>query len=99
SAVEIEASLTAAMRGELPHVQKQLLAKVQANDTEAALILETLVAAYLATQQLPPALECVTRLVALEPDNPQAWYWRGLTREQLMFVRLAIADYEKSMAL
>ena len=98
-AVGLEADLLATMRGELPRLQKELLSRVGKGDSDAPVILEALVPAYLASQQLPLAMNCVTQLLALEPDNPQVWFWRGLVREQLMFVRLAAADYEKVLDL
>jgi tetratricopeptide (TPR) repeat protein len=98
-AVELETDLLGTMRGELPRQQKQLLSRVGKGDADAPLILEALVPAYLASQQLPLAMNCVTQLLALEADNPQVWFWRGLVREQLMFLRLAVADYEKALEL
>ncbi len=98
-ALELESALLATARGELPRVQSYLLGKLGHSYPDAAIVLEALVPAYLASHLLPPAMEQVTRLLAIDPENAQAWYWRGLIREQLLFNRLAAEDFTKALAL
>jgi Flp pilus assembly protein TadD len=94
-ALELESALFGAARGELPRVQSYLLQKLVQHHPDSPIILEALIPAYLASHLLPQAMDQVTRLLAIDSENAQAYYWRGLIREQLLFNHLATADLKK----
>jgi tetratricopeptide (TPR) repeat protein len=98
-AIELESALLATARGDLFKYEAFLLGKIGQHDPDSAVILEALIPAYLSSRLLPQAMDQTTRLLAVDSENPQAWYWRGLIREQLFFSRLAREDFEKALTL
>jgi tetratricopeptide (TPR) repeat protein len=73
--------------------------RIGQNQVDAALIREALIPAYLAKHLLPQALDETNRLLPVDSENHRVLYWRGLIREQLFFIHLAAADYEKVLEL
>jgi tetratricopeptide (TPR) repeat protein len=93
--IALERTLVRAMHGDLEQVEPHLLSLLTQEHPDSAVILETLVPIYLARFQVPRALLCVSRLLAEEPDNAYAYYWRGILRELLLSHGQAIDDYRR----
>jgi tetratricopeptide (TPR) repeat protein len=97
--VALERSLVMAMHGDLERVETRLLALLSEEQPDSPLILETLAPLYLARFQVPRALLCIAQLIAHEPDNAYAHYWRGLARDLLLSHGQAIDEYQRALDL
>jgi tetratricopeptide (TPR) repeat protein len=97
--IALEMTLIRVMRGDLEQVEPHLLALLTQDNPDSSVILETLVPVYLARFQVPRALLCVSRLMAEEPDNAYAYYWRGAVRDLLLSNGQAIDDYRRVLEL
>ncbi len=98
--VVLERTLARVQRGETGNNRdRQLLAFVDKGLPETPLILEALAQGYVNTFRLVEAGPCLDRLVAVEPENGDAYVLRGWIREQLGHIDEARADYERGLEL
>jgi tetratricopeptide (TPR) repeat protein len=95
----MECKLMAAQQGPKGALERDLLELVQRGHADSPLILEALAAGYRKTHRFSSALDCLDKLLDLQPANADAHYWRGLALEQMSQPRRALADYEKTIDL
>jgi tetratricopeptide (TPR) repeat protein len=92
-AIELERALQRAQQGDLATVATPLLSFVERDHPDKALILEALTQGFMDTYQLPRAVDCLNRWLAIQPDNAQALAWRGQAQVLLGRREQALADY------
>lgn len=99
-AIRLERHLLDAQRGTLSPLAEELLhGRVGQSGPETGRILEALIFGYLYTYRLGEAQACLARWLALEPENAQALYLRGLVREGLQQLPEAGADYRRAVEI
>jgi type IV pilus assembly protein PilF len=97
--VELEYLLMAVQLGEVDRVASALWRCVEDDNPETVEILRTLAGAYMNNSRLDRAYPCLTRWIKEAPDDPRAYYWRGLVQEQLHQFEAAMEDYRKAVEL
>ncbi len=98
-AVRLERALRQAQQGELASVEGYLLSCLGQEHPDTPFILEALVQGYMRSHEILRALRCASLLVQHQPENPQAWFWRGLISDLRFARHLAIADYRRVLEL
>ena len=98
-AAELEDALLHAQQGDLAPVDGYLRERLKEDDDDTPLILEALTQGYANSYRVPQALNCAARWVRLEPENPQALYWRGLMWDRLFSPQDALTDYGRAVEL
>ncbi|HMC89958.1 MAG TPA: tetratricopeptide repeat protein [Gemmataceae bacterium] len=98
-AAELEDALLHAQQGDLAAVDGYLRERLKQDDDNTPLILEALTQGYANSYRVPQALNCATRWVSLQPENPQALYWRGLMWDRLFSPPDALTDYRRAVEL
>jgi tetratricopeptide (TPR) repeat protein len=63
------------------------------------LMLEALVQGYMKTYFLSAAVNCLDMWLDRDPDDPQAYFWRGEVLEILHKYEEALADYQRAVDL
>jgi tetratricopeptide (TPR) repeat protein len=97
--VALERALLRAQQGDLDGIEEPLQQQVAAKHPDAALILEALIEGYLVTFRPDSAKLALVRLLELEPNNGQAWLWRGLLLAQLQRPEEAVKAYQRGLEL
>jgi Tfp pilus assembly protein PilF len=98
-ATQLEWLLLRAQRGEADDVAAGLWYCVENDHPETTAILEALARAYMHQFRLGPALACLDRWLAREPDCVRALDWRGWVRERLEQREAARQDYRHALEL
>jgi tetratricopeptide (TPR) repeat protein len=93
----LERLLLRAARGELDQVEKVCQDRVEQNDPNTSLILEALVAGALRAFRMRYAENCLERWLELEPENPQAIFYRGVLFEFRGARQEAAASYRRAL--
>jgi tetratricopeptide (TPR) repeat protein len=97
--VVLERALVHASRGDLDDVLRYCRARSAANDPAAPLVLEALADGFLRTYRPADADEAVGLWLERQPDNPQAFYYRGLLQEDRSDRLGAVATYRHVLEL
>jgi tetratricopeptide (TPR) repeat protein len=95
----LERILQQAQDGELGEVEQPLLALVDKDDQDTALIYETLGQCYLAGFHLPEALHCLDQLLERQPDNVLGLTSRARIWELWNQFDKALADFQRAVDL
>jgi tetratricopeptide (TPR) repeat protein len=93
----LERLLLRAARGELDQVEKVCQTRVEADDPDSALILEALVAGAVRALRMRYADNCLRRWLELEPDNPQALFYRGVLLQFNAARQEAAASFRRAL--
>lgn len=102
-AVVLERLLLAAQQGELGEVEASLRGQMGDDDPDSVLVLEALAKGYEVRCWRAEALECLNKLLRLQPENPQALLLRARLREEMNpngepeHETEALRDYEKAI--
>jgi tetratricopeptide (TPR) repeat protein len=96
--LQLEWAMMQAQRDTPAASEGYLMALVQKNHADSALIFEALIQGYLKTFQLPKGHHCVGLWLQREPDSLQPVFWRGMIWEKLANNRAAVADFEQVVA-
>ncbi len=94
-----ERAMLRAQQGDLGGIETPLRTLVQDNDPDAPLALEALARGYLATNDFPQTIDCLDRLLKLQPDHFPALLLRGTVLETLRDEDEAARDYERAVAV
>jgi tetratricopeptide (TPR) repeat protein len=98
-AITMEHALARAQRGEMAGIEMGLWEGARQATPEAPLIWEALAQGYMGTFRWPKAVYCLTMLLELEPDNADAYVWRGWGRQNLSHLPGAIDDFRRAIEL
>jgi Tfp pilus assembly protein PilF len=98
-ALEIERLLLRAQGGEFQEVERLLMAAVEVQHPDSALILEILAPGYMRSYQLTAAEYSVNRWLELRPNSALAWHTKGVLMERLRKKIPGIQAYEKAVEL
>jgi len=98
-AIQLERSLAHAQRGELAGVEEYLVSGTDKDQAEAILILEALTQGYLKTYRLADALHCLDIWLQRQPNNVQAWVWRGEVKERRNGNAEAVQAYQRALEI
>jgi tetratricopeptide (TPR) repeat protein len=99
ASLAMERNLLAAQQSPTASLERDLLELVQHGGADLPPILEALAAGYRKTHRFSRALDCLDKLLEVQPANAGAYYWRGLALEQVSQPRRALVDYEKTIDL
>jgi tetratricopeptide (TPR) repeat protein len=97
--VQIENLLMRVQRGEADAVVDELLLYVESDNSESALILQTLARAYMRNLRYGPAFAILCRWIALLPQSAEPYRLRAWVLERLNDGPGAIRDYKQSVEL
>lgn len=98
-AVQLEFLLIRVQTGEGDAVAPTLLAWVDNDHADSALILETLARYYTHHLRFRPAYACLSRWIEVAPEDPLPCQWRGTVQERLNNPRQAMQDYQRALDL
>jgi tetratricopeptide (TPR) repeat protein len=94
---KLEWALLEAQRGNLGKVEPFLRSRLQANDPDSVLILDTLSTELVKSNRLPEAKQCLDTWVQLQPNNGTVLMRRGSVLEHLRSYDEALTDYRHSL--
>ncbi len=97
--VQLEWLLIRATRGDVDQLEAGLWNTVRGGDPDSPFVLEVLAGMGMKSGQLSRALAALNRWVEIDPDNAQAWEWRGWVFERLNRIAEAQDCYKRSLAL
>jgi len=97
--VQLEWVLLRALQGGLDEVEPGLWNCVLNADPDSPFILEVLAGMNMRGIQFPRAAAALDRWVEIDPDNAQAWEWRGWVLDRLHRQDDAEASFRRSLAL
>lgn len=97
--VQLEFLLMRLQGGELDELADGLFAEVDKGHPDSPAILETLAFAYFRHNRYKLAYGAFTKWIDLRPNTARAYYWRGITLEQLNHPKAALDDYAKAIDL
>ena len=98
--LQLEWLLLRCQQGQVDELAPGLLASVDHNHPESAVILEALAAVYMRQARYMEALRCLDRWVERAPDCVlRALDWRGWVANQLDHRGQAVSDYERVLEL
>jgi tetratricopeptide (TPR) repeat protein len=101
-ALDAEHAMLKAQRAEQDElfvVQGLLLSWIDAGHPDSVLMLEALVQGYMKTYFLSAAVNCLDMWLDRDPDDPQAYFWRGEVLEIFHKYAEALADYQRAVDL
>jgi tetratricopeptide (TPR) repeat protein len=96
-AVELEYLLMRVQRGEVDEVAPLLWRCVRDEHPESVLILRTLSGAYMHNLRFDRAYPCLTEWLKVDPDDAEAYYWRGSVQERMSNFDSALEDYRTAV--
>jgi predicted Zn-dependent protease len=96
--LQLEHAMMQAQRDTPDAVEGFLIAKVNEEHDDTALILEAMIQGYLKTYQLPKALHCLDLWRQRDAESLQALFWEGRIAEKLANPRAALIAFEKVVA-
>jgi tetratricopeptide (TPR) repeat protein len=76
-----------------------LFSAVENGHPDSPAILETIARSFLLRLRYKPAFQCLNLWIEVDPQNPEPYYLRGFTFEQVNNPKAAKADYEKALEL
>jgi Tfp pilus assembly protein PilF len=95
----LEWALLQARRGDLPEVEKYLLAQLEEDHPDAIQILDVLTAELMRTRRLPEARHYLDQWLERTPDDADVLVRRGWVAERLTDATGAIADYQRALSV
>lgn len=95
----LEWAMLRAARGDLETTAEPLRQAARQDPRLIPLVLEALTEGYLTMSRILDALYCTDDWLALEPDNVQAWFYRGKIHRQVGAVQKVAADFQHVLDL
>jgi predicted Zn-dependent protease len=97
--VQLEWVLLRALQGDIDEVEPGLWNCVQNGDPDSAFILEVMAGMNMRALQFPRAAATLDRWVEVDPNNAQAWEWRGWVLDRLHRADEAEVCFRRSLEL
>jgi tetratricopeptide (TPR) repeat protein len=97
--ITLERALIRAQRGEAEAAYADCQPLLERDDPATPRILEAFAKGFLDSYRVQAALDCLERWLSREPDNPQAYFLRGIARELLGQRVKATDDFRKAVEL
>jgi tetratricopeptide (TPR) repeat protein len=94
----LEWTLLRAQQGDLEQ-NESLLRSLLEKSPDRALILEALAQGYIQTMRMHEGLECLDRLLEVDPGHYQAYVWRGVLEDNLDGRDDALRDFARAVEL
>lgn len=96
---QLEFLLMRAQSGEVAEVEQLLLAFVDREHADAAMILETLALTHMHTLRFGPAHFCLKRWIEVAPESARAHHYRGWVLERMDQPQRAMDDYLRALEI